>query len=171
MKLLITGRSGLAAALARIYQDHQVTAVSRATGHDIADIMHWGQEFLGHDMVVNCAYHELAQISVLDFFFDHWQQDASKILVTIGSRVIDHPRIEQDRDHEPWPYRAHKQALQQAWNKTARSPMKSLMINPGPIDSDMTRHHAVPKMDADQLAKRIRHIVQDGWIRRADLWL
>lgn len=170
MKLLITGQSGLAKSLASAYQDHQPTCVSRATGHDIADINQWGERFIDYDMVINCAYRDFAQVSVLDFFFNRWQWDSNKTIVSIGSRAVEHPRIEIDLDQDYWPYRYHKQALHLAWLKTCHSPMKSILINPGPIDTDMIKHLSTKKMDPDDLALRIRRAVEDGWIKRIDLW-
>jgi hypothetical protein len=56
MKILITGTTGLANALGKIYVDHDVTLVSRAGGFDINGIDQWGTQFLNHDCVFNCEY-------------------------------------------------------------------------------------------------------------------
>jgi len=172
MKILVTGTQGLARALGDTYIDtpHSVTLVSRSSGYDINNIAHWGLEFLDYDCVFNCAYHNYAQIKVLEFFYNQWQNDPLKKIITIGSRAITYKRIEADAGY--WPYRLHKQALQQAHDSmllTAKCDMK--IINPGPIDTPMIAQHQCVKFDPLVLAAKIKTIVEDPSIKRVDLWL
>lgn len=171
MNILITGQRGLAADLALIYQDHDVTLVSKSTGHCIGNIETWGQDFLDHDMVINCAYSEFDQIKVLEYFFTAWKNHSHKHLITIGSNAADYPEARPDLMGQYWTYRLHKQSLLSAWKQTCFQAIDSKIINPGPIDTDMIRERKVPKMSPKELAKRIRSIIDDPWIRRVDLWL
>lgn len=171
MNILITGRRGLAADLASIYRDHDVSLVSKSTGHCIGDIEIWGQDFLGHDMVINCAYREFDQIKVLEYFFTTWKNNSNKHIITIGSTAADYPAARPDMIDQYWPYRLHKQSLLSAWKQTCFNAVDSKIINPGPIDTDMIRHRAIPKMSPRELAQRIRSIIDDPWTRRVDLWL
>lgn len=170
MKVLITGRSGLANALCNVHQDDDVVPASRSDGYDINSIKTWGDRFLSCDLVYNCAYDGMGQLSVLEFFYDNWRDDRSKIIVNIGSRITCFPRAEEKKDY--WNYKVHKQALEQAYEQmlpTAKCDIK--LINPGPIDTDMIRHLAVPKFDPVDLALRIKNLAQDPVIKRVDLWV
>ena len=172
MKILITGRKGLAMALANAYSLHDTVNVSRSTGHNINNIDHWGSSFLDFDMVFNCAYDGRGQESVLEYFFNHWKDCTDKTIVTIGSKIINQPRLELDIDHRYWPYRQHKQSLQKMHDNmlaSARCNMK--IINPGPIDTNMILHLSVPKMSPEHLANKIYNFVDNPDLKRVDLWL
>ena len=170
MKILITGTKGLASALGDAYIDHSVTLVSKSGGYNINNIKDWGTEFLDGDCVFNCAYDGFAQVDVLEFFYSHWKDNADKKIITIVSRSITHKRLESETGY--WPYRLHKQALQQAHDSmllTAKCDMK--IIHPGPIDTAMIQHIQCQKLNPVDLAKTIQDIVATPAIKRVDLWL
>jgi hypothetical protein len=170
MKILITGTKGLAHALGDAYIDHEVTLVSRSGGFNIAEIGCWGQEFLEYDCVFNNAYDGFLQVGVLEFFYNHWKNNYRKKIITIGSRAITHKRTEVESGY--WPYRLHKQALQQAHDAMlldAKCDMK--IINPGPIDTDMIKHLDTVKLNPDDLADKIKNIVSDPTLKQVDLWI
>ena len=168
MKILITGQRGLAYTLKNVYApDHSVCMVSKSNGFDINQVDVWGSKFLDHDRVFNCAYDGFGQIKVLEFFYQHWQHDHTKSIITIGSRAITLPRTEGEQGY--WSYRLHKQALQQAHDAMlcgAKCDMK--IINPGPIDTDMMRHVDCVKFDAGSLANKIQQIVSDSSVKTAE---
>jgi hypothetical protein len=170
MKILITGTRGLANAIKTVYSDHTVSTVSKSTGHNIENINSWGSIYLDYDLVFNCAYDGYAQVSVLEFFFDHWKNDTTKTIVNIGSTAIYGRRIENTSDY--WPYYTHKVALQTAYNNmlaTAKCNIK--IFNPGPIDTDMIAHHIVPKYSTKELAIVIKNLTDNPTIKRVDLWV
>lgn len=172
MKILLTGSDGLAKGISRNLSTHQVITVSRRTGHNINQIQEWGHQFLDSDMVINCAYDGFGQVSVLEFFYDKWKNDAAKSIINIGSRVTLCPRLEIEKDQEYWPYRLHKQTLEQAWAKMLRCPCDVKLINPGPIDTDMTKHiTGIQKFDVNNLGAMIASVIFDRAIKRLDLWL
>ena len=170
MKILITGQTGLAGSLAKIYQSHSVTCVSRGTGHDINNVANWGAQFLDQDMIYNCAYSGFGQLAVLEFFYHAWRSNRSRTIVNIGSRIVSFPRSDTAQDYLA--YHTHKIALLKAYEMmlpTAYCDIK--MINPGPIDTPMTSHLSVTKLHPDDLAGRIAELVSNPMIKRADLWL
>lgn len=172
MKILITGTSGLANELSFVYSGHNVTNVSRSTGHDILKINEWGADFLDCDLVFNCAYCSNGQQLVLEYFHQYWQYDVDKTIVTIGSKVITQPRAELAVANNYWPYRTHKQTLQSMHDTmwpTARCDLK--IINPGAFDSDMVAHLDVPKLSLYELAVRVKKYTEDPVVKRVDLWL
>lgn len=171
MKILVTGTQGLAKSIADIYSDHTVKLVSRSTGHNIDQIDNWGNIFLSYDIVFNCAYHKFAQIHVLEYFYNAWKDDNTKIIVSIGSRAINGKRIETTINDDYWPYRLHKQTLQQAHDNMSMSAKCQMKIfNPGPIDTNMIKHHNIPKMSPDDLAAKIKQWTSDPCIKRVDVW-
>jgi|LauGreDrversion2_6_1035139.scaffolds.fasta_scaffold06497_2 hypothetical protein len=170
MKILITGTQGLAKSLGDAYTDHTVQLVSRSTGFDINHIENWGSEFLDHDCVFNCAYDNFAQVRVLEFFYNRWKNNPSKRIVSIGSRTISHKRI--DSDSEYWPYRLHKQALQQAHDAMLLTALCDIkIVNPGPIDTAMIQHQKCSKLNPEDLAQQIKSIATNPLLKRVDLWL
>lgn len=171
MKILITGQRGLAYELGQVYApDHSVYLVSKSNGFDINRVDVWGSQFLDHDCVFNCAYDGFGQVKVLEFFYQHWQHDHTKSIITIGSRAVTFPRTEGEQGY--WPYRLHKQALQQAHDAMlCYAKCHMTIINPGPIDTDMIRHVDCAKFDAGILANKIQQIVSDASMKRVDLWL
>jgi len=172
MKILITGQQGLAQGLAQVYADHDVRCVSRSTGHDITKIEDWGSEFLDIDLVFNCAYCGRGQEQVLEYFFQHWHDDQRRCIVSIGSRVITQPRSDGSGDHTYWPYRQHKQNLQNMHDRMSATAKCSLIIiNPGPFESAMSQHIVSAKMPVADLCQQIKRAVEDPSMRRIDLWL
>ena len=172
MKILITGTRALAKELAFVYNGHYVDCVSTSTGHDLHDVDQWGRDFLDHDLVYNCAYSGIGQQLILEYFFKHWQHDATKIIVAIGSKIISQPRADLDKITEYWPYKIHKQTLQTLHENmwpSAKCDLK--IINPGAFDTPMVAHLDVPKFDLFTLAMRIKKIAHDPVIKRVDLWL
>jgi hypothetical protein len=170
VKILITGTKGLAQELAMVYSDHNVTAGSQSTGHDILKIDQWGVNFLDYDLVFNCAYSGIGQQLVLEYFHHHWQYNPSKSIITIGSKVITQPRADGSAGY--WPYRIHKKTLQSMHDSmwpTAQCDLK--IINPGAFDSVMVAHLDVPKLNLYELAIRIKKYAEDPVIKRVDLWL
>lgn len=170
MKILITGTQGLARSLASCYHSHDVDCVSRKTGHDIKDIANWGQRFLNHDIVFNCAYDQHGQLSVLEYFFQNWKDDQDKTIVTIGSRIINYPRIERSDDY--FPYKINKSTLQNAHDQMLiTAACRMLIVNPGPIDTKMIQHLSCEKISPETLAGKISRFVEDPTIKRVDLWV
>lgn len=170
MKILITGTQGLALSLKNAYNSQQVTTVSRSNGYDINNIYQWGSEFLDYDCIINCAYDKFAQVKVLEFFFNHWRNNPSKKIISIGSRTITYKRL--DNNVEYWDYKLHKQTLQHAYDAmllTAKCDLK--IINPGPIDTAMIAHQQCVKYNPDELAIKIKNLISDPTIKRVDLWL
>jgi hypothetical protein len=172
MKILITGRQGLSQELAKVYSDHDTHCVSRSTGYNITEIANWARDFLDFDLVFNCAYDGRGQEQVLEHFFQHWQHQPDRCIVSIGSRIITQPRSEILQDHMYWPYRQHKQNLQNMHDHMLATALCDLkIINPGPFNSAMSMHIAATKMNIIDLAHRIRKVVEDPTIKRIDLWL
>lgn len=172
MKVVITGTTGLANALYKaLSPDNEVVCISRSTGQDIKLASEWCRTFADFGCCINCAYDDQGQLTVLESFYHMWQDDSSKTIINIGSKVASYARTETDKDHLYFRYRVNKQALQLAFESmcnTARCDIK--LINPGPIDTEMTSHLNVNKLNTDTLAQQIVDIMNYPHIKRVDLW-
>lgn len=170
-KVLITGTGGLCAALARAYSDCEVYCSSRSRQENLEHIDTWGHQHLDCDMVFNCAHSNFGQITVLKYFSDHWKNDSTKTIVNIGSIVADYPRSEVSKERDFFEYRYSKQSLQKAFSDIAKTYSCDLrLINPGPIDTDMTRHIHCAKIDPMQCAITIRKTIEETNFKRIDFW-
>jgi len=169
-KILVTGQQGLASAIAHAFKPDQVTTVSRSSGHDIHQWQSWIDQFLSYDVFVNNAYCAFSQTEILMHLAESWRHDPDKVIVNIGSMVIDYKRSTGD-DADFWPYRLHKQSLDLAFSRLARQcQCRVVMINPGPIDTDMVEHLDVPKMSVADVASYVVQAARDPMVRRLDLW-
>lgn len=170
MKIVITGTEGIGSALYDAFKnEHEVSMISRRTGHDIKNVSLWGDNFINYDMLINNAYDGFHQVDVLNYFYNIWQNDPNKKIINIGSRCItykrsDHPAV--------WTYRQHKQALQTAVDSmmsTAKCDIK--IINPGVVDTKMSSGVNDLKFSTKEIADRIKSYSQDPTLKRIDLWL
>ena len=174
MNILITGTTGLANALRQeLEKDHQVTCVSRSTGHDIKNVLDWAPKFYHYDVCINSAYDQWAQVDVLEQFYYAWKDDDSKQIVNIGSSIVDYTRLERDKEYEYMNYRIHKQALQAAFYKLVKLAVCDLkLVNPGAIDTAMIQHlNFSNKMLPEFAAEKIVAIMKESTFKKVDLWL
>jgi hypothetical protein len=87
--ILITGQTGLAKALAHVYSAHNVTCVSKSSGHNINCVKEWGINFVDYDSVFNCAYDETGQQLVLEYF----KNFTDKNLDALGDMFSDNVKL------------------------------------------------------------------------------
>jgi NAD(P)-dependent dehydrogenase (short-subunit alcohol dehydrogenase family) len=168
-KILLTGTRGIAQAVARL--PYAVTAVSRSTGHDIADWRNWIDQFKDHDVFVNNAQSNFFQTELLVHMALSWKNRPDKLIINIGSMVADYRRS-VGADDEFWQYRLEKQNLQSAYAKLSRDCLcRVALINPGAVDTDMVRDLDCAKMHPDTVAKYVDMVIQNPELRRIDLWL
>jgi hypothetical protein len=174
MNILITGQTGLSEALRQALEnDHNVTCVSKSTGHDITRVLDWATDYYHYNVLINCAYDQWSQVTVLEQFYYAWRDDPSKQIINIGSSIVDYTRIETEKEHEYMDYRIHKQALQAAFHrlvKLAKCDIK--LVNPGAIDTARIQHLTFnQKMTPRFVAEKIIAIMQEPSFRKVDLWL
>jgi hypothetical protein len=171
VNIVITGSQETAKALKLALFEHNVTLVSRSLGFDIRNVTDWCQNFAEHDCIINYAYDGFHQIQVLESFATMWKQHSEKIIINIGSMVIDHVRSEPSLDHKYWPYRLHKQGLQQAYAKLSKECLCQIkLLNPGPIDTPMIQHLSVPKLSLIEFSKLVVLLLENPVLRRLDAW-
>lgn len=171
-KVLITGSGGLSKALAIEYIDHYVYCTSRKNGYNLNDVSEWGEQFLDYDILFNCAYNDNDQVKILGFFSEKWKNIRKKSIISIGSIVSDYPRTEIEKERDFFEYRYNKQSLQKAFSDIARSCLCDIrLINLGPMNTAMTDHLDISKLDVNECAKIIKNFVEvDKRIKRIDIW-
>ena len=169
--MIVTGRTGLSAGILDEFQgDYRVEQISRRSRHNIEQVAEWAEDFAAADVLINCAYSGWAQIAVLEQFCQLWNTK-DKTIVNIGSMVSNYSRSELQRDHEYFPYRLHKQALQSAFERLVKTTECNLkLINPGMIDTPMVQHISGTKLSVRTVAQHIRTLIETPQLKRIDLW-
>jgi hypothetical protein len=172
MRVLLTGDTGLAKTLrTTLDPDYVVTTVSRKNGFDLANVSSWAHLYFDYDIVINNAYHRWSQVEVLETFVNEWHNDSSKIIINVGSTISDYTRSETHLEHQYLQYRLHKQALQLAFQKISKTACCDVkLINPGPFESDMSKHLDVAKLSKETVASYIKWMLGQPTIKRLDLW-
>lgn len=169
MKIFVTGTQGIAQAVTAL--PYNVVAVSRQTGHDIADWRSWVHEIKSCDVFVNNAQNKFYQTELLVHMAMAWKDQPEKIIVNIGSMVADYQRTTGE-DNKFWDYRLEKQSLQNAYIKLSRDcQCRIALINPGAVDTAMVKHLQCNKMPTTLIAEYIDMIIKRPELRRLDLWL
>jgi hypothetical protein len=171
MKIVITGTRSLSRALCDYFDTvHEVTCLDKS--YDVHKVSQWANKFSHYDCIINCAYSEFGQLSVLEQFSAQWAEMPNKKIINIGSIVTDYCRSEREKDTEYFPYRIHKQALQSAFTKISRSAKCSVqLLNPGPFNSTMSAAVVSSKLDMLDICKSIDILLANNTIKRIDQWL
>jgi nucleoside-diphosphate-sugar epimerase len=170
MKILLTGHtSGLGSAIAKKIS---VIGVSRTNNYNIANVNEWAQEFADCDLLINNAYDKNYQVSVLEEFFKMWSHNRNKQVINIGSYVADYTRTDVQRDHLYWDYRLNKKMLQEACKQMSRSyAWDCKIINFGPIDTPMSDLITCDKINVDEAADKVLHLIKDRNVKRLDYFI
>ena len=174
MKVAITGHTrglGFACAMLFVNSEHTVLGLSRSNGYDINDTDKIIDAVRDCDVFINNAYDGQNQSILLDRLFSHWA-NTNKIIINIGSIITVYPRLEKERDHEPWEYRDHKQSLEQTFRYLSLQPHTCQMqlVSPGAIDTKMIAHLNCAKMQADNVAQIIYSVMFNPLIKELTVY-
>jgi NAD(P)-dependent dehydrogenase (short-subunit alcohol dehydrogenase family) len=170
MNVLVTGCQGIGQAICEKWSGHNVTCVSRSTGHDINCWSQWIADFYEFDVFVNNAQSAWHQTELLVHMANRWRDQPGRIIINIGSTVASYSKSHGD-DKEFSQYRNQKRTLQDAFHQLAQQcQCRLILINPGPTDTDLMQGVAVDKMSADSVAKYVQLAVDHPEIKRLDIW-
>jgi NAD(P)-dependent dehydrogenase (short-subunit alcohol dehydrogenase family) len=173
MKIAITGHTkGIGKSIADLLYDHEIVGLSRTTGYDIADVSKICKAASDCDVFINNAYHSKYQTEILNMMYILWK-DQNKIIINIGSTVTDYPRTEIEKDHEQWDYRDDKKSLQSLFRKLAKSNSvcRLGLVTPGSTDTDMVRHHNVPKLEPIEVATAVDLLIKNSYFKEIVLYV
>lgn len=132
MKIAITGHtSGIGHAIATWFsqRNHDILGFSRQTGHDLmfpVSIKWITQDAAEADVLVNNAYHRIAQVDLLYAMYQQWR-NTDKVILTIGSNTGTH------RDVDAVYKRALDKAVTQLQNTTPCC--RIMLLRPGPVET------------------------------------
>lgn len=170
MKIIITGTRSLSEALYNhLTKSHFVECLGKE--YDINKVNDWCILFKDVDCIINCAYSGFAQVQVLDAFAALWADDSSKYIINIGSTVSDYARTERELDSHYFPYRIHKQALQNSFNALAKDVKCNIkLLNSGPFDSKMVSHLTQNKLSLQNICNYTDLLINDLNLKRLDVW-
>lgn len=170
MKIAITGTKSLSEALYNhLSRTHLVQCLGRDC--DINKANEWCLLYKDIDCIINCAYSGFAQVQVLDAFSAMWRDDASKYIINIGSTVSDYTRSERELDAQYFPYRIHKQALQNSFNALAKDVKCNIkLLNSGPFESNMVSHLTQNKLSLQDICNYTDLLINDPNLKRLDVW-
>lgn len=171
MNIAITGHtSGIGSACLNLFSG---VGYSRKTGWDIANTDNLIKELVekDYDIVINNAYLENYQSKLLEKLFLEWKNQP-KIIISIGSYIIDYPPIECDKHKEGWSYRDHKKDLAQVFRRLAKQPSTCRLglINPGPVDTPMIKHLDTEKMHPCKVASAINLMIENPYLKEVTLY-
>jgi len=129
-----------------------VIGLSRSNGYDINDTSDILDAVKNSDVFINNAYSGYQQVFLLEELYQRWK-DLDKIIISIGSVITDYPRIEEELDNDPWPYRDHKLALQKKFRQLVWTPSRChlVLINLGATDTDLIKHLNCTKLTAKDI--------------------
>jgi hypothetical protein len=167
MKILLTGHtSGIGASLNTLIS---CKGISRSNGYDTSNVSEWCNKFVDYDLLINNAPHN--QLGVLESFFDLWSDNSNKQIINIGSYIIDHPRINVEKDSLYWRYRIDKIALAEACKKMSHYSWCCQLINFGPVDTPMTSNSDFDKISALDAARAVTMLLQNRKMKRLDYFI
>jgi hypothetical protein len=174
MKIAITGHTrGIGKAIYKSLEaNNVVVGLSKSNGFDINDVDQIVDIAKDCDCFINNAYSDLQQEILLRRLCELWQgQD--KMIITIGSGVVDYPRLEKDRDSEPWDYRENKRTLLQTFRKLAyqgNDQPQLRMITPGAVDTDLIKHIDCVKLDPGKVADAVGIMLENLYIKEMTVY-
>jgi len=171
MNIAITGHtSGIGLAFSQLLLS---TGYSRNNGWDISQTDNLIQELndKDYDVFINNAYNETYQSKLLEKLFNVWK-DKPKIIINIGSYVVDYPRIETNHNNNTWHYRDHKQDLAQLFRRLAKqqSVCRLGLINPGPTDTPMIAHLKTQKIQPVVVATTIKLMIENWYMKEVTVY-
>ena len=153
MKIGITGRTGLAKAIAGALQDHTIYTPR------IDDIIMNPEYFYGFDprnanefdILINHAHRDFDQTNIHDIFYKHWQPLKDKYIINISSRAHQ-PNISKGRM-----YAAQKAALNHYSNNLVYNSHKRCRITT--LNLGLLNHEDLPSLTHKEVADAIEFLI------------
>lgn len=162
MKVAITGgTSGIGKAITEQIssEGHEVVSFSRTTGFDLkqeGSSVKLGKLANDFDVLINNAYHGMAQVDILYHFFYRWVGQENKTIVCISSGASE---VSYQHASE---YAVHKTALDKACAQL--SPLfagRIINIKPGYVGTPMSAEQVgnKPKLSPEQVAQTVSWVL------------
>lgn len=172
MKIAITGHTrGIGLAAASRLSNHTIVGLCRSNGFDIKNTNLIIDTIKDCDVFINNAYFDNCQEILLRELYKLWK-DTNKAIINIGSCVTAYPRIEADRDSEPWDYRDNKLTLQKTFRELSWQSLSChlALINPGATDTDMIKLLSCKKLDPNTVASVIESVLFNKHLKEITIY-
>ena len=166
MKILVSGNSttGLAQAINQVLSEHELTFMSRATGHDLTKIdaqQYFAEESLNYDVVIiNSALWKFNQTLLLEAVFKKLKANNKRTLIICVGSTTD--RVKKGTD---WLYNAEKKALRDFANSLGIAGVWSnaprvTLISFGTLSNNQDKHPDRRTMSLQQAASYIKWLLE-----------
>ena len=166
MKILVSGNpsSGLAQAISQVLSEHEITYISRATGHDLTKSEYQQQfadESLNYDVVIiNSALWKFNQTLLLEAVFKKLKANNKRTLIICVGSTTD--RVKKGTD---WLYNAEKKALRDFTNSLGIAGVWSnaprvTLISFGTLSNNQDKHPDRKTMPIVQAANYIKWLLE-----------
>lgn len=174
MKIAITGHTqGIGLAIYNsLINTNSVIGLSTSTGFNINNVEQIIDNVKDCDCFINNAYCDQQQEKILSELYKLWKGQ-QKIIINIGSAVTDYPRLEKDKDSEPWPYRDNKISLVKTFRKLSyegNDLPRLVLIQPGATDTDLIKHINCVKLSADKVADAVNIALKNSFIKEITVY-
>lgn len=176
MKIAITGHTkGIGKACIDLFDNsHKCVGFSRSNGFDIdKNITSIVRASKDCDVFVNNAFNYHSQIKMFQEIFEAWQNDSTKTIINIGSRTKYYP---VGATNSP-DYTREKRALHDVVENAlfySKKKCRVITINPGYVDTEMTKGKTAPMLSANKIAETIEWCIkqpQDVEIGELSIWV
>jgi len=150
MRIIITGTTGLAKAIAgALASDHSVKT-TRIEDITMNDTTWWG--FDQNDVLINHAHMDFDQTKILEIAYRAWKKDSGKLIVNISSRASQ-PNISKG-----YLYASQKASLNHLSNNLTYNSDKQCRIST--INLGLLNHEDLPCLSYEDVAIIIKSIIE-----------
>lgn len=174
MKIAITGHTkGIGKACVDLF-DHECIGFSRSNGFDIdKSITSIVRASKDCDVFINNAFNYHSQIKMFQEMFNAWKNDSTKTIINVGSRTKYYP---VGGTNSP-DYTREKRALHDVVESAlfySKKKCRVITINPGYVDTEMTKGKTAPMLSATKIAETIKWCMdqpQEVEIGEISIWV
>ena len=166
MRILVSGNpgQGLAQAISQVLPEHEITFMSRATGHDLTKSevqQHFAEVSVDYDVIIiNSALWKFNQTILLETVFKKLKSaNKRSLIICVGSTT---DRVKKGTD---WLYNAEKKALRDFANSLGIAGVWSnaprvTLISFGTLSNNQDKHPDRKTMPLQQAAGYIKWLLE-----------
>jgi len=154
MKIIITGTTGLAKAIAGALALEHKVKTTRIEDITMNGINFWGFDYdnPNHaDILINHAHKDFDQTNILDIAYQTWRKDSKKYIINISSRA------HQPNISKGYLYAAQKASLNHLTNNLTYNSDKQCRIST--INLGLLNHEDLPSLKYEEVAHIVKYLI------------